>query len=233
MRERLAVQSPDMLDFVHTAVRAYLAGLTAPGDALLAEVRERSKADGVPALSPDTAWLLHVVALSASPRRILEIGTGYGYSGVHLARALAVDGLLLTVERDPARAAMARVHFERGGLAQRVNVMVGEAARLVYKVAGPFDVVFQDGGKDQYEPLLDRLVDLLRPRGILVSDNILWQGDVVPGFRPDATHSAGSTATIARYNERLAADPRLTTAFLPVGDGVAVSIKRDAVAGPS
>jgi predicted O-methyltransferase YrrM len=216
-----------MPDFVHAAVREYLSGLTPPDDYLLAEVRDRSKADGVPALSPDAAWLLHVVALSAAPRRIFEVGTGYGCSGILLARALTADGILFTVERDPRRAAVAREHFERAGLAGRVNVMVGEATRLVHKVAGPFDLIVQDGGKDHYDPLLDRLVDLLRPRGILVSDNILWQGDVVPGFRNEPVHSPDSTAIIARYSRRLADDPRLETVFLPVGDGVAISVKRD------
>ena len=180
----------------------------------------------MPAISPDTARLLHVLAMSVGPSRILEIGTGYGCSGIHLARALAPDGMLFTIERDPARAATARLHFERAGLSGRVSVMVGEATRLVHKVAGPFDLIVQDGSKDQYETVLDRLVGLLRPRGVLVSDNILWQGDVVPGFRTAPAHPAESTAIIARYSRRLAADPRLVTAFLPVGDGVAVSVKR-------
>jgi predicted O-methyltransferase YrrM len=105
--------------------------------------------------------------------------------------------------------------------------MVGEVARLVHKVAGPFDLILQDGPKDQYEPVLDRLVALLRPRGVLVSDNILWQGDVIPGFPAAPAHTAESTAIIARYSRRLAADPRLATVFLPVGDGVAVSVKRE------
>jgi predicted O-methyltransferase YrrM len=216
-----------MPQFVHESVADYLAALSAQEDQLLAEVRARSKADGVPAISPDTARLLHVLAVSAAPRRILEIGTGYGCSGIQLARALAPGGMLFTIERNPARAAAARLHFERAGLAGRVSVMVGEAARLVHKVAGPFDLIVQDGSKDQYEPVLDRLIGLLRPRGVLVSDNILWQGDVIPGFRAEPAHPAESTAIIARYSRRLADDPRLATVFLPVGDGVAVSIRRD------
>jgi predicted O-methyltransferase YrrM len=146
---------------------------------------------------------------------------------MHLASALAPGGMLFTIERDPGRAAIARQHFERAGLASRVSVMVGEAARLVHKVAGPFDLIFQDGPKDLYEPLLDRLVGLLRPGGVLVSDNILWQGDVIPEFRAEPVHSEESTAILARYSQRLAADPRLVTVFLPVGDGVAVSVRRD------
>ncbi|MCX6551290.1 MAG: class I SAM-dependent methyltransferase, partial [Acidobacteria bacterium] len=146
-----------MQDFVHGAVRDYLAGLSAPDDAVLVEVRRRSREDGVPALNADTAWLLHVLAAAARPARIFEIGTGYGCSSIHLARTLQPGGLLFTVERNPPRAAVARAFFAQAGLAECVNVMVGEASRLIHKVAGPFDVIVQDGSKDQYEPTLDRL----------------------------------------------------------------------------
>ena len=223
----LAVELSEMPQFVHEAVAGYLAALNGPEDPLVSEARAHSKADGVPAIAPETGWLLHVLAVLAASRRILEIGTGYGCSGLRLARALGPDGMLFTIERDPARAAIARQHFERAGLSSCVSVMVGEAVRLVHKVAGPFDLIVQDGSKDQYEPALDRLVGLLRPRGVLVSDNILWQGDVIPGFCAEPAHSAESTAIIARYSRRLAADPRLATVFLPVGDGVAVSVRRD------
>jgi caffeoyl-CoA O-methyltransferase len=216
-----------MPQFVHPAVAGYLAGLAPADDAVLAAVRERSGRDGVPALSADTAWLLHAVACAARPSRIFEIGTGYGYSSLHLARALAPGGVVFTVERDAARAAIARDYFAQAGVADRVNVMVGEATRLVHKVAGPFDLVVQDGSKDQYETTLDRLIGLLRPAGVLFTDNILWQGDVIPGFRTEAAHPADSIDAIRRFSARLAADARVVTTFLPVGDGVAISVKRD------
>ena len=221
-----------MREFVHAAVAGYLAGLAPAEDEVLAAVRARSAADGVPALSRDTAWLLHVLARAVRPVRVFEIGTGYGYSGLHLARALAPGGVLFTVERDPARALIAREHFAQAGVADRVNVMVGEATRLVHKVAGPFDVVVQDGSKDQYETTLDRLIDLLRPHGVLFTDNILWRGDVIPAFNAEPAHPADSTAAVSRFSRRLAADPRLATTFLPVGDGVALSVKRDSPGSP-
>jgi predicted O-methyltransferase YrrM len=221
-----------MPEFVHPAVAAYFAGLGPPDDPVLASVRARSAADGVPALSPDTAALLHVVAMAARPSRIFEIGTGYGYSGLHLARALAPGGVLFTVERDHARAAIAREHFAHAGVAERVNVMMGEAVRLVHKVAGPFDFIVQDGSKDQYEATLDRLIELLRPGGVLFTDNILWRGDVVPGFNAEPVHPPESTAAVSRFSARLAADARLVTTFLPLGDGVALSVKCDATGRP-
>jgi predicted O-methyltransferase YrrM len=214
-----------MADFIDTRVASYLASLTPESPDVIARVRARSMADGVPAVAPDTARVLQVLAAMLPATRVFEIGTGYGLSGLAVALAAGPGHLLLTVERDAARAAVAREHFEQAGLGTRANVMVGNATRLVHKVAGPFDLIVQDGDKESYAPLLDRLVSLLRPGGVLVSDNILWSGDVVPGFSDVRIHSQASTDAIGGYNARLAADPRLRTTFLPVGDGLAISVR--------
>lgn len=217
-----------MRELVDSAVGAYIESLSFAEDEVLAEVRRRSEADSVPALDGLTARFLHLLVSAMSARRILEIGTGYGYSGIHLARAMDPDGLLFTFELNPERAAIARQHFAQAGLADRVNVMVGDASRLLHKVAGPFDLIFQDGDKLRYEPMLDRIVALLRPGGVLVADNVLWSGDVVPGFQTQAPqHDPATIDAIAGYNRRLAADPRLLTTMLPIGDGVALSVKRN------
>lgn len=114
---------------------------------------------------------------------------------------------------------------EEGTAEGRVSVMVGDATRLLHKVAGPFDLIFQDSDKTLYQTMHHRLVELLRP-GVLVADNILWNGEVIPGYVTDKTHSDFSTAAIAGFSRHLADDPRLYTSFLPVGDGVSVSVKR-------
>ena len=119
------------------------------------------------------------------------------------------------MEIDPERARIARVNFARGGVADRVNVIVGDAQRMLAKVAGPFDLIFQDGDKQQYGPMLDRLVELLRPGGLLVTDNVLWSGDVVPGFNVTPKHDASSTQAITAYNERLSRHPELMTVVDP------------------
>jgi predicted O-methyltransferase YrrM len=97
---------------------------------------------------------------------------------------------------------------------------------MLAKVAGPFDLIFQDGDKRLYSPLLDRLTDLLRPGGLLVTDNVLWDGEVVPGFVAQPKRKADDTRAIADYNQRLNAHPRLMTATIPLRDGVAISVKR-------
>jgi caffeoyl-CoA O-methyltransferase len=105
-------------------------------------------------------------------------------------------------------------------------VRPGDAARFLHKVAGPFDLIFQDGDKEQYAAMLDRLVELLRPGGVLVTDNVLWGGEVIEGFVAEPRHDAESTAAIQAYTRHLVADARLYTTVLAVGDGLALSVKR-------
>jgi caffeoyl-CoA O-methyltransferase len=216
-----------MREWVDSSVAASIAGRSSADDEVSGDVRRRSKADGVPAVAAPTARFLHLLAGAMSARRILEIGTGYGYSGIHLARAMTDDGILFTFELNPERAAVARQHFVQAGLANRVNVMVGDASRLLHKVAGPFDIVFQDGDKLAYQPMLERIIELLRSGGVLVTDNVLWGGDVVPGFQGQAPrHDPETTVAIEGYNRRLTAHPKLVTTVVPVGDGLALSMKR-------
>jgi predicted O-methyltransferase YrrM len=206
-------------------VAAYLANLSAAPHAVLTRILEEGRAHGVPVVDPLSGALLHALVRAMGATRVLEIGTAIGYSTLWMAAALPPAGLLVTLERDPARATTARAYMAEAGVDDRVNVMVGDADRFLHKLAGPFDVIFQDGDKASYGPMLDRLVELLRPGGALVTDNVLWDGEVVPGFVTEPKRHPADTAAIVAYNERLAADPRLSVSWLPVGDGVALAIK--------
>ena len=206
-------------------IERYLAQLNRQVDGVLADLAVQGSRRGLPLIDAEVGALLRVQATAIGARRILEIGTAIGYSGIWLARALPPDGLLISIERDPHRAAEARANFERAGLADRASVMVGDASRLVAKVSGPFDLIFQDGDKQLYGPLLDRLIALLRPGGLLIADNVLWDGEVVPGFVARPLNDPEDTEAIAGYNLRLSADPRLLTTWVPLRDGLAISVK--------
>jgi len=210
---------------VPDAVERYLAGLNHSADALLVELAREGARRDLPLVDAEVGALLSVLATAAGATRILEIGTAIGYSGLWLARALPSTGMLLTIEMNPERAREARENFARAGLAERVSVMVGDAQRLVSKVSGPFDLIFQDGDKRQYAPLLDRLVGLLRPGGLLVADNVLWDGEVVPGFLSRPQRDPDDTRAIVEFNERVASHPQLKTAVVPLRDGVSISVR--------
>ena len=192
---------------------------------ILESIRSEGLAAGLPLVDAATARLLRALVVSLGARRILEVGTAIGYSATCMALALPPDGQLLTMEMDAGRAATARQNFTRAGVEAKVNVIVGDASRFLHKVAGPFDLIFQDGSKQLYEPLLDQLVGHLRSGGVLVTDNVLWHGEVVAGFVDPPQRDARDTEAIRRYNDRLTADVRLFTTFLPLGDGVALSVK--------
>jgi predicted O-methyltransferase YrrM len=221
-----SLQSHELMgQVVPDAIAAYIEAHHGPVEDVLEAIGREGRADGLPLLDPASARLLRTLVLAIGARRILEIGTAIGYSALWMARALPPDGLLILLERDAARAARARANFERAGVADRISVVVGDASRYLHKVSGPFDLVFQDGAKSLYGLLLDRLVTLLRPGGLLVSDNVLWRGEVVEG-RVGAVSTPGAEPEMLRdYNCRLAADPRLLTTIVPIGDGLAISVK--------
>ena len=206
-------------------IEEYLAGLRRDPHERLALIDREGRAEGLPLVYPDTGALLHTLARSCRATRILEIGTAIGYSTLWLATALPADGMMITMEYDAARAGRARDHFAAAGYGDRISVMIGDAERFLHKVSGPFDLIFQDSDKKLDEPMLDRLVDLLRPGGLLVADNVLWDGEVIPGYVATPKKNPDDTAAIAAFNRRLAADPRLYTSILQVGDGVSVSVK--------
>jgi predicted O-methyltransferase YrrM len=207
-------------------VEQYLAGLNRAGDPLLSSIAQSGASRNLPLVDAEVGALLRVLATAIGATRILEIGTAVGYSTIWLAGALPAGGTMFTMDMNPDRAREARDNLASAGLADRVMVMVGDAQLLLAKVAGPFDLIFQDGDKQLYSPMLDRLADLLRPGGVLVTDNVLWDGEVVPGFTPTPKRAAADTQAIADYHSRLNTPPLLTTATVPLRDGVAISVKR-------
>jgi predicted O-methyltransferase YrrM len=214
-----------MGQIVPALVERYLSGLNRAHDDVLDAIAHDGEQQGLPLVDAEVGALLRVLASAIGATRILEIGTCIGYSGIWLARALPADGMLFTMEMDEDRARLAKANFAKAGVSDRVSVMVGDAQLKILKVAGPFDLIFQDGAKSLYNTLLDPLVRLLRPGGLLVTDNVLWDGKVVPGFHP-TEHADADTRAIAEYNERINTHPDLLTSIVPLRDGVAISLKK-------
>jgi predicted O-methyltransferase YrrM len=215
-----------MGQIVPDPVERYLAALNHVSDPVLDDIARTGEAQGLPLIDAEVGALLRVLATAIGAARILEIGTAIGYSGIWLAGALGPGGMLLTMEKDPQRAQIARANFERAGVADHVSVIVGDAQRTVAKVAGPFDLIFQDGDKALYVPMLDTLIERLRPGGLLITDNVLWNGEVVPEFVTKPQRNAEETRAIADYNRRLNSHPALMVSTIPLRDGVAIAVKR-------
>lgn len=208
------------------AYNDYIASLFAPPDSALTEAIAEMERESVPGINVSAVEgkLLQVLALSVGAKRILEVGTLGGYSGIHLARALPDDGKLITLEIDPHHAEVARRNFERAGVGPKVEVRVGPASETLRQMAAeggpPFDLIFIDADKDGYTEYLRLSLPLLREGGLLLGDNTL----------PDAVLTGEESGT-KRYNAAVAQQSELTTVIIPILrqrglDGLTVSFKR-------
>lgn len=154
----------------------YFRGFIPPRDALLLELEEKAARESIPIVGPVVGELLYILARVAGARSILELGTATGYSAIHLARALPPGGKVITLELNEAMAQRARANFTRAGLAERIEVRVGQALDLMGAMSETFDLIFLDIDKESYLPALAHCRRLLKVGGLLVADNVGFAG---------------------------------------------------------
>jgi predicted O-methyltransferase YrrM len=221
------MQNPDE---TWTAVDRYLTGLFAPPDAALEAALVASAAAGLPDIqvSPSQGKFLNFLARLRGARNMLEIGTLGGYSTICLARALPPGGRIVTLEFEPKHAEVARENIAGAGLAEIVEIRVGPALDTLPQLAAegrePFDLIFIDADKENYPEYLDWALTLSCPGSLIIADNIVQQGAVI-----DPADVTPKLAGIRRFNEKLAAEPRVTAAAIQVvgckgHDGLAVAL---------
>jgi caffeoyl-CoA O-methyltransferase len=209
----VAITDPD--------VDRYLFDLVPERPGPVAELEKRLLDGRFPTVGPVVGRLLHQVTAMLGVRRALELGSGPGYAAWWIATALPEDGELVCTEWKEEHAAAAAAFLAETGIGDRVRFETGEALEVLERLPGTFDLVFCDIDKQDYPRALDLVVPRLNPGGVLMTDNVLWSGDVarVEPERKD-------TALIQEYNRRAVEHPELVTTILPVRDGVAVSWKR-------
>src|SRR5438105_5810262 len=196
----------------------YLDKLTPPRDPLLARIEEFAAKNNHPIADPEVAQLERILVRATSPRHILEVGTNIGYSVIVMGRECGRETLLETIELNPDTLATAKGFVADAKLKCDVRFHQGAALDVIPRLSGPFDFVFIDCVKTEYEAYLDQLMPKLERGAMIVCDNLLWGGAVAEG-----EHDA-STDALRKFSSRISTDPRLTTIILPFGDGSGVSI---------
>jgi predicted O-methyltransferase YrrM len=190
------------------ALRAFLEDLAGIGRRHDAEEPEHSKR--FLNIAPETGRLLAILAKAVRARQILEIGTSNGYSTIWLAWAAGTtDGHVTTIERSANKIAMARTNLGRAGVADRVTVREGVALDVLRGLQGPYDLIFLDADRPNYLAYLGQVIPLLRPGGLLVTDNVVSHANELGEF----LHAVQS-------------DPALETVILPLGNGQSLTYKR-------
>jgi caffeoyl-CoA O-methyltransferase len=203
----------------------YLREHFAVEDDVLIAIRENIAARGLPQMTikPEEGRFLEFIVAASGARLALEIGTLGGYSGTWIARGLPDDGRLITLEQDSERASVAEDNFRLAGFAERVEIRVGDAHRLLPELSteGPFDFVFIDAEKEGYPAYLDWALENIQPGGIVAGHNAFGHGDVV-----NAVDISERTEALRGFNRRLAEDPRMVSMIFPAGDGTAFAVRR-------
>jgi caffeoyl-CoA O-methyltransferase len=205
-------------------VDAYLERLRPDRSEVMRAMEELAERDDVPIVHWEAGRLLATLVGATNPQRVIEFGTAIGYSTLHMAEQLR-DGRIWTLERDPRRIAQARGFFERAGVADRIEIVEGDALETAQGLEGPFDLVFIDATKDEYRRYLEIAEPKLSPRALLVVDNLLMSGEVALPEDAETRWRRDALAAARAFNEELLASTAWVGSVLPVGDGVGLAVR--------
>jgi caffeoyl-CoA O-methyltransferase len=207
---------------VDEKLERYVTELFAAEDPILSKIRARHAAENLPTInvSPEEGKLLHLLLLTIGATTVLEIGSLGGYSGVWLARALPPSGKLITIEKEPHHARIAREAFAAAGLSQKVQVIEGAALDVLPTLTPGFDAVFIDADKEPLPQYFDWGMRLLKTGGLLLCDNAFFHGAAL-----DRSDRSGPALGVRKFNELAARDARLVATIVPVRDGLVVGLK--------
>jgi len=189
--------------------------------ALREETRRRMESPQM-IVGPLEGAFLKMMTQLVQATSVLEIGMFTGYSALCFAEALPAEGTVLTCELDEESAALARRYFARSPIGKKIEVRMGPALETMRYLKGPFDLIFIDADKINYVNYYRRSLDLLSPQGVILIDNVLWDGDVLKQPAPDE-----KTAAIQELNRTVSSDPRVTAVLVTIRDGVLVIRKID------
>ena len=203
----------------------YIRSLELPGSTLCEEIQKDALAGDVPIIRPETAsFLLFLISLK-KPLSILEVGTAVGYSAIRMSEVMPAGASITTIEKYPPRIEEAKRNFARAPRGCDITLLEGDAADILKTLDKPYDLIFMDAAKGQYIHFLDDVLRLLAPEGVLVSDNVLQDGDVARSRYAIERRDRTIHKRMRDYLYTIKNHPQLETTILPVGDGVAISIK--------
>ena len=204
-------------------IASYICSLEGPEDPVLQCIREEALKDGVPIVRKETEALLSFFTDLLQPKRILEVGCAIGYSAILMSMHQPEDGTLTTIENYAPRIPAAQENFRRAGRGDRIMLLPGDAGEILKTLAGPYDLIFMDAAKAQYIVWLPEVLRLLAPGGVLISDNVFQDGDVLESRYAVIRRNRTIHSRMRAYLQTLKHREDLSTMVLPLGDGVAVT----------
>lgn len=208
-----------MLNITHPEIEKYLESLLPHREQVFLEMEKYADKEGFPAVGPQVGALLALLVKISGSKKILELGSGFGYSAMWMAKAMPAEGKIILTDESADLMKKATGYFEKSGLTDRIEYILGNSIQVLTELTGPFDLIFNDVDKEDYPAVIDLAYARLRRGGVLITDNTLWYGHVVSA-EPDETTNA-----ILKHNHILASHNGFFTTQLPLRDGISISVK--------
>ncbi|MDY3918816.1 MAG: O-methyltransferase [Candidatus Limivivens sp.] len=210
---------------VNERMVAYINSLDMGNTPLLDEIEAQARRDLVPIVRREMQSFLKMLLAVKQPMRILEVGTAVGFSALLFCEYAPAGCHVTTIEKYEKRIPTARENFRRAGREEQITFLTGDAAEILKELNGSFDFIFMDAAKGQYIHFLPEVMRLLEKGGLLVSDNVLQDGDLIESHYAVERRNRTIYKRMREYLYVLKHDERLETSIIPLGDGVTVSTR--------
>lgn len=207
-------------------LNAFIDSLDTGNTPFLNGIEKEAKETNVPIIRTQVQSLLKLLLAMRKPATILEVGCAIGFSALLMSEYGPEDCHITTIEKYEKRIPVARENFRRAGKEERITLLEGDAAEILQKLTGAYDMIFMDAAKGQYIHFLPDVLRLLAPGGILLSDNVLQDGNILESRFAVTRRNRTIHSRMREYLYELKHHPQLETVILPVGDGVTLSVKR-------
>ena len=204
----------------------YIHSLETPEEPIIEQIEQEAKETFVPIIRKETQSFLKVLLLMKKPVRVLEVGTAIGYSAILMSHYLPKDGRITTIEKYEKRIPAAKENFKKAGRENRITLLEGDALEIMKGLNESYDMIFMDAAKGQYIHFLPDALRLLRTGGVLVSDNVLQDGDIIESHYAVERRNRTIYKRMREYLYVLKHTDGLLTSIVPVGDGAAVTVKQ-------
>lgn len=211
---------------VDERMATYIHSLEMPESPIIEAIEQEALDTFVPIIRKETQSFLKVLLLMKKPMRVLEVGTAIGFSAILMSEYMPEGSSITTIEKYEKRIPIARENFKRAGKENQITLIEGDALEVMRSLDGPYDLIFMDAAKGQYIHYMPEAIRLLAPEGVLVSDNVLQDGDVIESRFAVERRNRTIHSRMREYLYELKHNEMLQTSLLPLGDGVALSVKR-------
>ena len=204
----------------------YIHSLETPESPIVEAIEQEALDTYVPIIRKETQSFLKTLLLMKRPLRVLEVGTAIGFSSILMSEYMPEGGHITTIEKFKKRIPIARENFKRAGKEEQITLIEGDALEVMQSLEGPYDFIFMDAAKGQYIHYMPEAIRLLAADGVLMSDNVLQDGDVIESRFAVERRNRTIHSRMREYLYELKHREDLQTSILPLGDGVALTVKR-------